>query len=75
MTKTKLIETVVRGINGDRPVVLTEGCLLSNGRRVYGVFRDEDDARSVDAESIASLGESSLSLEQIKIAEINSDNL
>lgn len=75
--KTTLLTTTIRGINSDRPVVVTEGALLPNGRRVYGVFATEDDARmqSADSLAIASLGENQLSLEQIKIAEINSDNL
>lgn len=61
-----------------REVIVTAGMIdSSTGRRIYGVFADEADARSIDADSlaIAVVGAADLTAEQIADAEANSEAL
>lgn len=60
------------------PVILTAGMTNgATGRQIFGVFADADDARSIDADSlaIATVSSADLTPEQIEIAEANSESL
>lgn len=60
------------------PVIVTEGMIDgSTGERIYGVFADEVDARSIDADSLAlgTVGADKLTAEQLADAAENSELL
>lgn len=59
------------------PVILTAGMLDASGRRMYGVFASEEDARAMDADqrTLAVLGEADLTEEQRQLAAANSEAL
>lgn len=61
-----------------REVIVTAGMIdSSTGRRIYGLFAGEADARSIDADSltIGVVGAAGLTAEQIADAEANSEEL
>ena len=60
-----------------RQVILTAGAEVDNCGQVCGVFADEGDARSMDADSlaVAIVGWASLSPDQQAAAERNSERL
>jgi len=56
-------------------VILTAGAIDGHsGRQIIGVFRDADDARSMDADSLAlaTVAADTLTTEQLAVAEQNS---
>lgn len=59
------------------PVIVTEGGIVSGSGRIYGVFADEQDARSSDADRLAlgTIGPDSLTAEQREIAAANTEAL
>lgn len=61
-------------IEGLGEVIITAGAFLDGVGRIYGVFRNEADARSEDADerAIGTVGASALTEEQRAIAEENS---
>ena len=64
-------------LDGFGPVIVTEGMLMSNGRRIYGVFASEASARSERADhlALATIGAERLTDEQREIAARNSEAL
>lgn len=58
-------------------VIVTEGMTDATGHKIYGVFADEADAASIDADSLAlgTVGADALTAEQIEMAERNRDAL
>ena len=75
MMMTKTLETTDFGRYGS--VILTAGGIVSGCGRIFGVFADEDDARSSDADNLALaiVGREHLTDEQAAIAERNTDSL
>lgn len=69
------LETTTIGAHQD--VILTTGVLTANGKRLYGVFHTAADARSSEADRLclAIIGGDSLTDEQRKLAERNSQAL
>lgn len=62
----------------ERPLIITEGMVNgSTGRRIYGAFRSEMDARSSNADNLALaiIGEDKLTPKQIDLASRNSERL
>lgn len=61
-----------------REVIVTAGMAdASTGKRMFGVFASEADARSIDADSLAFavVGAADLTAEQIADSEANSEEL
>lgn len=67
--------TTIDGFPG--PVILTEGMTTANGQRIYGVFADEEDARSEGADELAlgTIGPDQLTDEQRALAARNTERL
>lgn len=71
MTETATLETTA--IAG-REYIVTEGMTDSTGRRLYGLFSCEDDARAINADLLShgSVGADALTADQIELARRNS---
>lgn len=72
--KSPLISTTLPTF--PRPVFVTEGGMIENGR-IYGVFATPRDARSENADrlAIATIGRDQLTAEQAAQAKTNSERL
>ena len=68
--------TILENVNGNRPVILTEGCHI-DGVKIAGIFSSEDDARSIDADQLAlgTVAWDKLTMHQQEVATENTESL